>query len=167
VRAMTIVVVLVLALLGASCGGDDETAADTDTVVTETEGITAEDTTTDETTDDDDGSFATAECSELVAAAASVATAFSGTAATDDADETQAQFEEFAENAPDEIQDDLQVLVDAYELYAEALADVDIQAGEVPDAEDLQELQDAIASIDQAEVTEASENINAWTAANC
>jgi hypothetical protein len=165
VRAMTIVVVLVLALVGASCGGDDETAADTDTVVTETEGITAEETTTDETTDD--GSFDTSECSELIAAAASVSTAFSGTEATDDAEETRAQFQEFADNAPDEIQDDLQVLVDAYELYADALADVDIQAGEVPDAAALQELQDAIASIDQAEVQEASANINAWTTANC
>jgi hypothetical protein len=164
VRVMTIVVVLVLALVGASCGGDDETAADTDTVVTETEGITAEDTTTDDT--DDDG-FATSECSELVAAAASVSTAFSGTAATDDVDATRDQFQEFADNAPDEIQDDLQVLVDAYELYADALADVDIQAGEVPDADDLQELQDAIGSIDQAEVQEASSNINTWTTANC
>jgi hypothetical protein len=164
VRVMTIVVVLVLALVGASCGGDDETAADTDTVVTETEGITAEDTTTDDT---DDGSFATSECSELIAAAASVSTAFSGTAATDDVDATRDQFQEFADNAPDEIQDDLQVLVDAYELYADALADVDIQAGEVPDADDLQELQDAIGSIDQAEVQEASSNINTWTTANC
>ncbi len=166
-RAMTIAVVLVLALLGAGCGGGDDTAADTDTTATETttEGITTEETTTDETTDD--GSFATSECSSLVAAAASVATAFSGTGTTDDADETRAEFEEFAESAPDEIRDDLQVLVGAYEEYAEALADVDIDPGQVPDAETLQEIQAAIASIDQVEVTEAAANVNAWTTANC
>ena len=164
-RGMTIAVVLVLVLVGASCGGDSDTATDTDTVVTETEGITAEETTTDETSDD--GSFATGECSTLVTAAASVATAFSGTGVTAEADETQAQFEEFAENAPDEIADDLQVLAEAYEEYADALADVDIEPGQAPDAETLQEIQAAIASIDQVEVTEAAANVNAWTTANC
>jgi hypothetical protein len=166
VRAVTIAVVLVLALMGASCGGDDsETASDTDTVVTDTNGITAEETTTDETTDDD--GFATSECQSLVTAAASVATAFSGTGNTDDADATRAQFEEFAENAPDEIRDDLEVLVGAYQEYADALADVNLDEGEIPDAETLQEIQDAIASIDQAEVTQAAANVNAWTTANC
>jgi hypothetical protein len=166
VRGVTIAVVLVLALVGASCGGDDsDTARDTSTVATETDGITAEETTTEETTDD--GSFATSECSSLVAAAASAATAFSGTGITDDAEETRAQFEEFVQNAPDEIRDDLEVLFAAYDEYAEALADVDVDAGEVPDADTLQEIQAAIASIDQAEVTAAAANVNAWTTANC
>ena len=165
-RAITIACLLVLALLAAGCGGGDDTASDTDTVVTETtEGITAEETTTDET--DDDGSFATGECAALVAAAASVSQTFSGTGATDDVDEARAQFEEFAENAPDEIRDDLEVLAAAYSEYAEALADVDIEPGETPDAEAIAALQAAIASIDQAELTEASANVSAWTTANC
>ncbi len=119
-RVVAIAVVLVLALMGASCGGDDsDTASDTDTVVTETEGITAEDTTTDETTDDD-GSFATDQCSSLVAAASSVATAFSATGDTGELEEARAEVEEFADDAPDEIRDDLQVLVDAYDELAES-----------------------------------------------
>jgi hypothetical protein len=39
---------------------------------------------------------------------------------------------------------------------------VDIEPGEPPTAEAIQELQAAIASIDQAEVTEAAANVNAW-----
>jgi hypothetical protein len=165
VRVVTIAVVLVLALVGASCGGDDETAADTDTVVTETEGITAEETTTDETTDDD--GFATSECSSLVAAASSVATAFTATGDASEVEAARAQFEAFAENAPDEIRDDLQVLADAYDEFVEVLADAGFEPGETPTAEAIQELQDAIAEIDQAEVTAAAANVNAWTTANC
>jgi hypothetical protein len=167
VRGVTIAVVLVLALMGASCGSDDsETAGDTESVMTETEGITAEDTTTGETTDDD-GPFDTAECSSLVAAAASVATSFSATGDTGEVEEARAQFEEFADEAPDEIRDDLQVLVDAYDEFAEVLDDVDIEPGETPTAEAIQELQAAIASIDQAEVAAAAANVNTWTTANC
>lgn len=164
---MTIACLLVLALLGAGCGGGDDTASDTDTVVTDTtDGITAEETT-DETTTDDDGSFATSECASLVAAASSISQTFSGTGTTDDVDEARAQFEEFADNAPDEIRDDLQVLAAAYEEFAEVLGDVNIEPGQTPDAEAIAALQAAIAAIDQADVTEASANVSAWTTANC
>jgi hypothetical protein len=166
VRGVTLAVVLVLALVGASCGGDDsDTAGDTDTVVTETEGITAEETTTDDTTDD--GSFATSECSTLVTAAASVATAFSATGETSEVEEARAQFEELAENAPDEISDDLQVLAEAYDEFVDVLDDAGFEPGETPTADAIQELQAAIATIDQPEVTEAAANVEAWTTANC
>ena len=171
VRAMTIVVVLVLALLGASCGGGDDTASDTDTVLTETtEDITAEETTDETTTDEtttDDGSFATGDCAELVAAAASVSQAFSATSDSDDVDATSDQFDEFAENAPAEIRDDLVILAEAYREYADVLADVNIEPGEAPDAEAIAALQAAIAAIDQAELTRASANVSAWTTENC
>jgi hypothetical protein len=166
VRAMTIAVVLVLALFGASCGGDSDEASDTDTVVTETtEGITAEETTTEESSDD--GSFSAGECSELIAAAASVSQAFSATGETSEVEESRAQFEEFADNAPEEIRDDLQVLLGAYEEFADILDDSGFEPGETPSAEAIAELQAAIAAIDQAEITEASANVNAWTTANC
>ncbi len=162
-RVMTIAVVLVFALMGASCGGDSETASDTDTVVTET----TDDTTTDETTTDDDGSFATGDCASLVAAATSVSQAFSGTGDAEGVEEARAEFEEFAENAPDEISDDLQVLADAYDEFADILDDAGFEPGETPTAEAIAELQAAIAAIDQVEVTEAAANVNAWTTANC
>lgn len=167
VRFLTIAVVLVLAFAGAACGGgDDGTASDTDSVVTDT---TTDETTTDETTTDDDGqSFAAGDCQELVTAYASLSQAFATTGAGDgDLEESQAMLEEFAENAPDEIRADLQVLAEAYAEYVEVFADAGLEAGEVPDAETLQELQSALASVDQAEVTAASTRISQWTTDNC
>jgi hypothetical protein len=76
-------------------------------------------------------------------------------------------FDEFAEEAPDEIREDFQVLADAYEAYAEAIEGIDLQSGQTPDAEALQQLQEALTSIDQEEVTAASERISAWANENC
>jgi hypothetical protein len=168
---LTIAVVLVLALAGAGCGGGDgETAGDTDTVVTDT--TTTDDTTTDETTTDDtdstSGIFSSEDCQELIAASTQLSQAFAAAGGVEgDAEEVTALFEEFAENAPDEIRDDLQVLAEAYAAYATALADVDLQAGEVPDAQTLAEIQQAIASLDQTEVAAASASLSAWSTENC
>jgi hypothetical protein len=169
VRFLTIVVVLLLAFAGAACGGgDDGTASDTDTVATDT--TTTDDTTTDETTTDDDdgGSFAAGDCQELVTAYASLSEAFATTGAGDgDLEESQALLEEFAENAPDEIRADLEVLAEAYAEYVDVLADVDLQPGQVPDADTLQELQSVLTSIDQQEVTAAATRVSQWTTENC
>jgi hypothetical protein len=178
VRLLTIAVVLLLALVGAGCGGgDDETAADTDPVVTETtaDTTTDDDTTEDDTTDGDttgddttSGIFSSGDCAELVAASASLSQAFAAVGGVEgDVDEATELFEDFAENAPDEIRDDLQVLAEAYATYVAALDDVDFEEGQVPDAQTLAALQQAIASIDQAEVTEASQNLTEWSTANC
>jgi hypothetical protein len=165
VRATTIAVVLALALLGASCGGGDDAASDTDPVATETEDITIEETTDENSVDE--GGFATSECTALVSAATSAATAFSGTGTKEDVDEAKAQFQKFARTAPGEIRDDLQVLADAYAKYADGVAGVNIEPGETPDAETLQELEAVLESIDDAEVTEAAANVNTWTTENC
>jgi hypothetical protein len=168
---MTIAVLIMLALLGAGCGGDDTAS---DTVATDTtEDITAEESTDETTTDDGDttdgsGVFGDGDCASLVAAAASVSQAFAAAGGTDaDVEASRELFDEYAANAPDEIRDDLEVLAAAYAEYAEALQDVDIEPGEVPDAEAIAELQQAIASIDQAEVTAASQAVSEWTTANC
>ena len=174
-RALTIAVVLVLALAGFGCGGGDDTASDTDTVATETTDGTTTDTTdettteTDDTdeTDDTEGSFATEECTELATAAASFSQAFAGAGTSGDVDETEAFFDEFADSAPEEIRDDLRVLAAAYAEYAEVLEDADIDPGEVPDARAIAALQAALARIDQEGVTEASANVSAWATANC
>ena len=84
-----------------------------------------------------------------------------------DTEEAQELFEEWANDAPDEIRDDLQVLAEAYATYVTALDDVDFTPGETPDAETLAELQAALASIDQDEVTEASTNLTEWSNENC
>lgn len=168
-RLLTIAVVLLLALAGASCGGDDEeSAGDTDTVTLET---TTDETTTDETTTEDDetvgDSLASEDCQELINASASLSQAFGSAGADSDLDDVSTFFDEFADEAPEEIRADFQILADGYEAYAEALADVDLQAGETPDAEAVARLQEALTSIDQEEVAAASTRISAWANENC
>jgi hypothetical protein len=169
VRLLTIAVVLLLALAGVGCGGDDDEAAgDTDTVTLET--TTDETTTDDETTDEDEtvgDSIESDECQELIQASASLSQALGSGGTDSELDDVSTFFDEFAEEAPEEIRADFQVLADAYEAYAEAIAGIDLQAGETPDPEALQQLQEALESIDQAEVTAASERISAWTTENC
>jgi hypothetical protein len=168
VRWLAIVVaVLGLALVGVGCGGDDDSSASGDTTeitdTTTTDETITEDTTTDDD-DDDLSGLASEDCLELAAASAGLGQAF----ATPGSDfEGEDAFRELADDVPDEIRDDWQILADAYSDYAEALADIDLSAGETPDAETLQEIQQAIASIDQASVTEASNNIAAWAQQNC
>jgi hypothetical protein len=171
VRLLTIAVVLVLALAGASCGGDDEEAAgDTDTVTLET--TTDETTTDEETTEETDtetvgDSLASEDCQELINASASLSQAFGSPGTDSDLDDVSTFFDEFAEEAPEEIRADFQVLADAYAAYAEAIEGIDLQSGQTPDPEALQQLQDALTSIDQEEVTAASERISAWANENC
>ena len=166
-RLLTIAVVIALALVGAGCGGDDETSAEGDDVAIET---TTDDTTTDETTTDDDTGdfdFASGECRDLVDASAELSQAFGAAGQDGDLDDVSDLFDEFAENAPDEVRDDFAILAEAYESYADVFADIDVDPGETPDAEALARLQEALASIDQAEVTAASQRIETWAEQNC
>jgi hypothetical protein len=174
-RWLTIFVVAVaaLALVSAGCGGDDEAASDTteltDTLTDET--TTDEETTTDdtdETTTDDDtdlsGVLADEDCLALAAAISSFAGAFAGQGVSD---ETTAALEDLAEKVPDEIEADVKVLTDAYAKYADEFADIGLEEGQTPTAEQLQQLQAAGASLGDSDVAAASERISAWAEANC
>jgi hypothetical protein len=176
VRLVTIAVVLLLALLGVGCGGgDDEASSDTDTVVTEetlTDETTTDETTTDETTEettDDDLDLASGECAELVDASSELGEALGATGTDDQADlqDVARLFDELADRAPEEIRADILVLGKAYRAYADVLDDIDVAPGETPDAEAIARLQEALASIDQAEVTAASERLRVWAEENC
>jgi hypothetical protein len=165
--ATVCVLAVVLAFASASCGGDDEeTAGDTDTVTLETttDETTTEETDTDETVGD---SLESEDCQQLINASASLSQALGSGGTDSDLDDVSTFFDEFAEEAPEEIRADFQVLADAYEAYAEAIAGIDLQSGETPDPEALQQLQDALTSIDQEEVTAASERISVWANENC
>lgn len=133
-----------------------------------TETTSSEETSTDETTTGttDLGALAAGDCRELVDASAALGEAFAAPAPGSDLSQSEA-FEELADRVPDEIRDDYEVLADAFSQYTDALKDVDVTAGETPSAETLQAIQQAIASIDPQEVTEASNNISAWVRANC
>jgi hypothetical protein len=171
VRAILIAALGALLLTAAACGGDDdESAADTqapaaattdeaDTTEGETEGA--------ETEAAEEPDFAgTENCKEFQELGAKVSAALGGTGA-DDADATKELLNEFADDGPEEIRDDLRVIADAYSKIADALADLELEPGETPNAEDALKLQEIAGEIDQAELTEANTNITAWVSENC
>ena len=162
------ILVLALALVAAGCGGsDDESSASDETTIEETtttDDSTTDDTTTDESTDTDlSGVLGDEDCLALAGVGASIAQAFSG--AVDSADE--ADLEELASKVPEEIRADVETLAQALATYSEEIQDIGIEAGATPSAEQLQELQTAIASLDQEELTAASQRLEAWSQENC
>jgi hypothetical protein len=170
------ILTLALALVAAGCGGgDDDSAASDETAIEETtptEDTTAEEATAEETTSDD-GSTDTAELSEilgdedclaLASVGATIAQAFAGTGG--DAGSTE-ELEALADKVPDEIKADVQTLSAGFAEYADKLQDIGIAAGATPTPAQLQELQAAITSLDQEELTAASNRIEAWAKDNC
>ena len=160
------IIVLALALVAAGCGGgDDDSSASGDTTVEET---TTTDTTTEDTTSEDDGTatgefdFADEDCQALLGVGATIAAAFSGTG-----DANTDELQELASKAPDEIKADVETLAQAFNTYAEKLQDIGIEAGATPTAAQVAELQTAIASLNQEELTAASQRIEAWAQDNC
>ncbi len=131
------------------------------------ETTTEEETSTDEETDTDLGGFASGDCQELVNASSGIGEALSGANTPDEVEEASDRFHEFAENVPDEIQDDVQVLADVYDKYIAVIADIDLQPGETPSAEQIGQLTAALQDIDQQAVTEASANLSTWATENC
>jgi hypothetical protein len=139
-------VVLSLALVAAGCGGgSNESAATTDT--TDLSGIL----------DDED-------CLALAGIGATIAQALSG--ATSGNANTE-ELQQLVDKVPDEIQADVQTLANAFGQYAAKLKDIGIKAGSAPSAAQLQQLQAAIASLDQQKLTAASNHIQAWAKDNC
>jgi hypothetical protein len=174
VRLLTIVVVLVFALVGAGCGGDDESSADTDTVAVETtdetttDETTTDETTTDETTTDDGsgGSLASGDCDDLISASAALGRAFSGVE-SNDLDESTEAFSTFADEAPEEIRADLELMARVYEEYFDAIQEAGLEPGETPSAEEALAFQQALASVDLQEFSAASQRFTTWAATNC
>jgi hypothetical protein len=163
------ILVLAVALVAAGCGGgDDESASSTETTVEETttsDTTTSEDTTTESTDTDLSGVLGDEDCLALASVGATMAQAFSG--ASGSTDDNTEELEALADKVPDEIKADVQVLARAFATYADKLQDIGVEAGQTPSAEQLQELQTAIASLDQEELTAASQRIEAWSQENC
>jgi hypothetical protein len=160
------ILALALALVAAGCGGGDDDSSASDTATVEE---TTTDTTSEETTTEDDGTttgdfdFADEDCQALLGVGATIATAFSGASGDADTEELQ----ELASKVPDEIQADVETLAAAFSQYAEKLQDIGIEAGATPTAAQVQELQAAIATLDQEELTAASQRIETWAQENC
>lgn len=170
-RRLAVLLVAVVALAAAGCGGDDsdEAGGDTDTVVVET---TTEDTTTDDMTtteenesSDVDTSGLTGNCAELAGLGSRLASAFGGPNA--DVADVSRLFDELADEVPDEIKADWEVLARNFEKVAEALQGVDLTSGETPSAEALARLQELSETFDSPAMQEAAANIEAWAQENC
>ena len=160
--------VMALALVAVGCGGsdDDSSAVDETTVeeTTTTDDATSDDTTSDETTDTDlSGVLGDEDCLALAGVGASIAQAFSG--AVDSGDE--ADLDELASKVPEEIRADVETLAQALATYSEEIQDIGIEAGATPSAEQLQQLQAALASLDQEGLTAASQRLEVWAQENC
>ena len=167
VRAIVLAAIGALLLMAAGCGGDDdESAADTQAAAATESSEPTEATETDASEESAAPDFASSEnCRELVELGAKTAAALSGT--DPDAETTQNLLDAYADDAPEEIRADFQVIADAYGKMAEALEDVTVPAGEAPDPEAAAKLQEIVASLDTAELTKANENITAWVETNC
>ena len=166
------ILVIALALVAAGCGGsDDESSASDETTVEEalTDETTEETTTDDGSTDTDaEFNFADEDCQSLVAAFVAVGSALaSGGSGSDDLAEQTETFAELADDVPEDIRADVETLAAAYGQYAQVVQDAGIEPGEIPTAEQAQELAAALESVGTADVSAASERLNAWTTENC
>src|SRR4249919_917656 len=164
--------VFALGLVAAGCGGgNNESAASTETTTTEesttADTTTSEETTTEASTDTTDlsGILGNEDCLALASVGATMAQAFAG--ATGTTDENTAELDKLASKVPYEIKADVEVLAKAFATYSAKLQDIGIEAGATPTADQLQQLQAALASLDQQELTAASNRIEAWSQKNC
>ena len=154
--------VLSIALVAAGCGGgSNESAATTETTTAET--TTSESTESTDTTDLS-AVLSDKDCLALAGIGATIAQAFSGSTSGDTNTE---ELQQLVDKVPDEIQGDVQTLADAFGQYAAKLKDIGIKAGSTPSAAQLQQLQAAIASLNQQKLTAASQHIQAWAKDNC
>lgn len=177
-KAAALAAVAVLGLGAAACGGDDDSAGE-DTEVDET---TTTEATDDGGSDDGDtggssgsgglGAFAGEEClaftNAILEASSSVGNVFTGQ--TDDLESVAAYFSEVADNLPAEIRDDFRTFAGAYETFAAAVADADIDFEDPSTFSDpavMQRLTPAMEAFDSAEVQQASENIERWLDETC
>jgi hypothetical protein len=151
------------ALLAAGCGGDDSdsSAPGDDTAAVETEATDAAD---DMSTADDGTASLEGECANFAGLSAKLSSAFAGTNGVDSAAEV---FDEIADQVPEEIRDDYEVLADNFQELADALKGIDFAAGETPSPEALAKLQELSSKLNTPEVKQATENIEAWARENC
>jgi hypothetical protein len=174
-RRIAALLIAVLALVAAGCGGSssDEASSDTETTVateTTTDDMTAtEDTTA--TTDDSETSTdidlgnLSGECAQFAGISSKLAQSLSGQDAN--IEDAAKAFDDIADKVPDEIKDDYRVIAENFSKIAEALKGVDLSSGQAPSPEALAKLQELSASMDSAEVQQASQHIEAWVQEHC
>lgn len=162
-RLGALTIAALLSLGAVACGGDD---GDEDASATTTEDpVEGSDATTDDLAGLDDVDLS-GECEFLLGAATAFSSAFSGEEA--DFDDIAQGFEELADGAPDELQDDVEVLAQAYREFADTIGDVDFNdPGAFSDPEVQERFAEAGAIFDSEEVAAANENFTNFAEENC
>jgi hypothetical protein len=168
-----------LLLVAAGCGGSSESAADT-TATIESADTTAVDTTGDtdtsgtdtsssmDTTSGDDASLeGCTKLTELSVKFSQALQAASGGSGAPDLQATAKAYEDFADQVPEEIRGAFKTVAAAFETYADVLKDVDLSSGATPDPDTLAKLAEAAKSLDNAKLTAATTEIEAWAKENC
>jgi hypothetical protein len=179
-RRLGVLLVAVLALAAAGCGGggSNEASSDTTTVssgstttdemsTTDETTSTEEQTTTEATSTDSssiDTSGLTGKCAQLAGLGSKLAAAMSGQ--NTDVQDVSKLFAEVADQVPDEIKADWEVLAKNFSKIADAMKGVDLSSGQV-DAQALEKLQQLSTQLDSKEMQQAAAHIEAWAAKNC
>ncbi len=168
-RRLAALLIAVVALVAAGCGGSDNNEASSDTVTAVATETTSMDTTstsdTSGTSTDSSVGNLSGECAQFAGVSTKIAESLSGQNAN--IEDAAKAFDEIASQVPDEIKDDYQVIAENFSKIAEALKGVDLTSGKAPSAEALAKLQEVSTSMDSAEVQQATKNIEAWVQQNC
>ncbi len=98
--------------------------------------------------------------------ALSAAVAAAG-ASGNDVEAAAEAFQDFADDAPEEIRDDIRILGDAYVEYIAVLSDLGLEQATTPSADQIQSITEASEALTTPEVTAASESFTTWASTNC
>ncbi len=160
-----VVISLVGALLVGACGGGGSTGGGGTEPSSPQPSPTGPVETTGPVGETGAGGGVTPVCVDVyVKWAAAVAAASAGVAPEEEA---SAALEAFAAAAPEEIRDDVEVFVQAYERFIQELEAAGIEPGQVPTPEQLAALERAAKILDDPKVQAASDRISAWFEREC
>lgn len=166
IQGLGLIVLAVLVLVAAGCGGGKKNTAATTAPATTAPATTEAATTTAATsTSGLPGIASAANCKELADLGAKFSQAIGGSADSQDTKKVAQLLQEFAAKTPPDIRPDFKVVADAFSKIADAVGND--TAGATPDATMLAKLQQLASEIDTAKLTQASQNISAWVQKNC
>jgi hypothetical protein len=163
-----------LLVFAGACGGGsdkDESSSEEVSATVPSDADTGSDTGSDSSDEGSDVSaddFLDSDCQDAVAAYASIfTTAMGGSAMLDDAQkqELEDNIADLEGKVPDELEDDIATISDAYEAYFSALGDLDLS--DLVNPENASKLEEAGEKLDSSEVEEAQQNIEAFFEENC
>lgn len=169
---LLIVLLATAAFALTGCGGDDDDDGGGDAVDTSDEAAASGDDDDDVDVGDlDDIEGLSEDCVEAFAAFSDIAAGAGALGGGEELDlaESLEQFQAFAEAAPEEISDEMQLLGEAYARFVEVMVEsgFDPESGEVPDEDTMAALTEAMEPLSSPEVTEAGEVVSEYFATRC